>query len=53
MNAAPIDPPYEVMPDRPFVYGIVDNATGMPVFLGVQNTMEGAVVTDHQEKAGN
>ena len=26
--------------DRPFVYAIVDNATGYPIFLGVQNSME-------------
>ena len=26
--------------DRPFVYAIVDMATGMPIFLGVQNSME-------------
>lgn len=25
--------------DRPFVYGIVDNATGLPVFMGYMNTM--------------
>ena len=26
--------------NRPFVYAIVDNNTGMPLFLGCQNTME-------------
>ena len=31
--------PYEVYLDRPFVYGIVDNTTGVPIFLGVQNCM--------------
>ena len=25
--------------DRPFVYGIIDNATGLPVFLGCVNTL--------------
>ena len=32
-------PPYSVRLDRPFIYGIVDNATGVPIFLGIQNTM--------------
>jgi len=31
---------YHITLDRPFVYAIVDNATGVPVFVGVQNTME-------------
>lgn len=31
---------YHITLDRPFVYAIVDNANGVPVFLGVQNTME-------------
>ena len=26
--------------DRPFVYAIVDNETGVPVFLGVENNMQ-------------
>jgi len=40
--AAPMveDPPYSVILNRPFIYGIVDNATGVPIFLGIQNTME-------------
>jgi len=25
--------------DRPFVYGIVDNETGLPVFLGCVNQL--------------
>jgi serpin B len=33
--------PYKVYLDRPFVYGIVDNTTGVPIFLGVQNCMPG------------
>ncbi len=32
-------PVYQITLDRPFVYAIVDNATGVPVFLGVQNNM--------------
>ena len=32
--------PVEIILDRPFVYAIVDNETGLPVFLGCQNTME-------------
>ena len=31
---------YTVTLDRPFVYAIVDNATGVPVFLGAQNSMK-------------
>ena len=31
---------YTVNLNRPFVYAIVDNATGVPVFLGAQNSME-------------
>lgn len=31
---------HTVFLDRPFVYAIVDNATGLPVFIGCQNTME-------------
>jgi len=38
-GAVMTEPPYQVILDRPFVYGIVDNASGIPVFLGVQNTM--------------
>ena len=33
--------PYKVYLDRPFVYGIVDNTSGVPIFLGVQNCMPG------------
>ena len=33
------EPPKEIVLDRPFVYAIVDNATGLPIFLGCQNTM--------------
>ncbi len=25
--------------DRPFIYGIIDNETGLPVFLGCVNQM--------------
>ncbi len=35
----PMEEPYRVYLDRPFVYAIVDDATGVPVFLGTQNTM--------------
>ena len=40
-NGAALDQPvpYEVILDRPFIYGIVDNATGVPIFLGIQNCM--------------
>ena len=30
----------EIYLDRPFVYGVIDMYTGIPVFLGVQNTMK-------------
>ena len=49
-SAAMAEPPYQVILDRPFIYGIVDNVTGVPVFLGVQNTMEGAVVTEYRNE---
>ena len=32
--------PVNVVLDRPFVYGIVDNETGLPIFLGCVNFME-------------
>ena len=31
--------PYFIYLDRPFIYGIVDNESGVPIFLGVQNSM--------------
>ena len=34
--------PYSVILDRPFVYAIVDNETGVPIFLGIQNCMPDA-----------
>ncbi|MBP8968207.1 MAG: serpin family protein [Lachnospiraceae bacterium] len=37
--AAITEPPVTVYLDRPFVYGIVDNATGLPVFLGTINQL--------------
>ncbi len=33
-SAMPMDPKYVYL-DRPFVYAIVDNATGLPLFVGV------------------
>ena len=38
--AAPVDEPIIINLDRPFVYGIVDNETGLPVFVGYLNTMD-------------
>ena len=38
--ALPADEPIWIELDRPFVYAIVDNATGLPVFLGTMNTIE-------------
>ena len=45
MMAAGCAAPSEEMPifitlDRPFVYAIVENETGMPIFLGCQNSMK-------------
>lgn len=34
-SAAPMDVVINVFLDRPFVYAIVDNATGLPLFVGV------------------
>ncbi len=34
------EPPYSIVLDRPFVYAIVDNTTGIPVFLGTMNTIK-------------
>lgn len=37
-EAAPIEP-LNIFLDRPFVYAIVDNATGLPLFLGIVNNL--------------
>jgi serpin B len=37
--AIEMEEPVYVFLDRPFVYGIVDNATGLPVFLGTINQL--------------
>lgn len=37
-NAAPMDPLCVTL-DRPFVYAIVDNATGLPIFIGAVTTL--------------
>lgn len=41
-GCAPMDEQeiYYVYLDRPFVYAIVDNETGLPIFIGCQNTMQ-------------
>ncbi|MBR3103493.1 MAG: hypothetical protein IKH46_06685 [Lachnospiraceae bacterium] len=31
--------PVMIILDRPFIYGIIDNETGLPVFLGCVNTL--------------
>lgn len=36
-SAAPTEPPKEVYLDRPFLYGIVEVDTGLPVFMGAVN----------------
>lgn len=35
-----VAPPKEVILDRPFLYGIIDTNTGLPLFLGVVNTIK-------------
>ena len=42
MAAGAALPEREIVLDRPFVYMIVDNATRLPIFLGVMNRMEPA-----------
>lgn len=37
-ESAVMEPPKQVFLDRPFIYGIIDNETGMPLFLGVMNS---------------
>lgn len=38
-ESAPMEPKYVYL-DRPFVYAIVDNATGLPLFVGVVTALE-------------
>ena len=37
--AFPLDKPKVVELDRPFVYAIMDNKTGLPVFTGIVNKL--------------
>jgi len=39
-GSAPLDPKTVTL-DRPFVFGIVDSATNLPLFLGVANSLDG------------
>ena len=39
-NAVVMDETKYVILNRPFVYAIVENETGLPVFIGCQNSME-------------
>ena len=39
MAVAPVEDPVKVILDRPFIYGIIDNETGLPVFLGCVNSL--------------
>lgn len=39
-SAAPTEPPKEVYLDRPFLYAIVEAGTGLPIFMGVVNTVK-------------
>ena len=34
------EPPKTIILNRPFIYAIVENETGLPIFLGCRNTME-------------
>lgn len=38
-SAAPVDEPVTIILDRPFLYAIVDNYTGMPLFVGMVNQL--------------
>lgn len=38
-SAAPTEPPKEVYLDRPFLYGIVETSTGLPIFMGAVNNI--------------
>ena len=40
VDPAPAPKIKEVILDRPFAFAIVDNNTGLPVFMGIVNTME-------------
>ena len=47
----------QIVLDRPFIYGIIDMTTGVPIFLGAQNTMktdtEGTEIsTENKPEAG-
>lgn len=39
-SAAPTEPPKEVYLDRPFLYAIVEESTGLPIFMGVVNNVQ-------------
>lgn len=39
-ESAVMDPPKQVFLDRSFIYGIIDNETGIPLFLGVMNSIK-------------
>ena len=38
-SVGPTEPPKEVILDRPFIYAIVEAETGLPVFMGVVNSV--------------
>lgn len=38
-SAAPTEPPKEVYLDRPFLYAIVEESTGLPIFMGAVNAV--------------
>ena len=39
-SAIEVEEPVYITLDRPFVYAIVDNTTGVPLFLGVENSIK-------------
>lgn len=39
-SAAPVEPPKEVYLDRPFLFAIVEESIGLPIFMGVVNTVK-------------
>ena len=43
---APLGPRREVILNRPFIYAVVHNQTGLPVFVGVMNSMKESHAAD-------
>ena len=39
-SCAEVEESKEVILDRPFIYGVIDTETGLPIFMGVVNTID-------------